>query len=83
MLIFYGKHKDRQDRIDMAISIMESFPPEQNKILAAWAENGVEASNALEGQGLIYLKKSYCDAKRCLSCSLGNSLISKSTNSLA
>lgn len=75
MLIFYGRHKDRQDRIDMALCIMESFPPEQNKILASWAEHGVEAANALEGQGLIYLKKYYCDQKRCLSCSLGNYLL--------
>jgi len=75
MLIFYGRHKDRQDRVDMALSIMESFPPEQNKILAAWEEHGLKAVNALEGQGLIYLKKGYCDEKRCLSCSFGNYLL--------
>jgi hypothetical protein len=82
MLIFYGRHKERQDRVELALSILESFPPELNKILAGWAENGIEATNALEGQGLIYLKKYYCDKKRCLSCSIGNYLLRKPASAL-
>ncbi|MEI6577056.1 MAG: DUF2851 family protein [Bacteroidota bacterium] len=77
MLIFYGKRKERQDRIDMALNIMESLPAEDNKILRAWADIGVTATNALEGQGLIYLKKCYCDLKKCLNCSIGIRILSQ------
>ena len=36
---------------------------------------GVKAKNAVESQGLIQLKTSYCDAKKCLNCNLGNKLL--------
>jgi len=36
---------------------------------------GLENRHAWDSQALIELKKAYCDARRCLECAAGNSLL--------
>ena len=61
-----------------AVEILESLNSEQNAIIRQWKACGIKVSNALESQGLIELKKEYCDKKRCLECRIGSKLIDSS-----
>lgn len=60
---------------EQLITIMESMNPEQNAILEKFKGAGITAENAFQGQSLLQLKKEYCDKGRCLSCSIGTSLL--------
>jgi len=46
-----------------------------NSITAGFQKLGIENRNAFDSQALIELKNEYCDKKRCLDCSVGNSLL--------
>ncbi|MCX6352067.1 MAG: DUF2851 family protein [Bacteroidetes bacterium] len=70
-LYTYGFVKDNQIYKEKALALLESLKPEQNNITKKWAGLGFENSNAQQSQGLLNLKKRYCDNKKCLSCSLG------------
>ena len=63
---------------DKAISLLESLKPENNKITRLWKENDILSNDALQSQGLIQLKKTYCDHNRCLQCKIGNHILNNS-----
>ncbi|WP_421943082.1 hypothetical protein [Pedobacter sp.] len=50
---------------------MESLAAEQNAITDKFNEAGVVIDNAFASQGILQLKKQYCDQKKCLSCGIG------------
>ncbi len=75
LIFFYGLKTKDQKYKDKAIYLLESIPPEQNKLTKKWKESNVIAKNAANSQALLYLKKNYCDVYRCLSCSIGNKIM--------
>lgn len=75
ILFLYGKSIDNEQYCDRAIEHLESLKPEKNKIITNYKSLGVNVSSAADSQGLLQLKKVYCDPKLCLSCSIGNELI--------
>ena len=70
-LFAYGKHSGTQFYISRAIKLLESLPPEQNAITDKFSQAGVLMYNAFTSQGILQLKKQYCDQKKCLSCGIG------------
>lgn len=70
-LFAYGKHTATQHYISRAIKLLESLPAEQNAITDKFYQAGVEMENAFASQGILQLKKQYCDKKKCLSCGIG------------
>ena len=70
-LFAYGKHTATQYFISRAIKLLESLPAEQNAITDKFTEAGVKMTNAFASQGILQLKKQYCDEKKCLSCGIG------------
>ncbi|WP_316831998.1 DUF2851 family protein [Pedobacter aquatilis] len=70
-LFAYGKHTASQFYINRAIKLLESLPPEENAIIDKFTDAGVKVKNAFSTQGILQLKKHYCDAKKCLSCGIG------------
>ena len=75
LLFLYGKSIADEQYRDRAIEHLEALKPEKNKIVSNYKELGVVVSSAADTQGLLQLKKAYCDPKLCLSCSIGNKLI--------
>jgi len=76
LIFFYGlKTGDIQFK-EKALSLLEEIPPEQNKVINKWKESNLLASNAANTQALLFLKKNYCDHYRCLSCAIGNKIMS-------
>jgi len=70
-LFSYGRHIGNPQIADRAILLLESIPAETNNIIERFKEIGIKPVNALRSQGLLQLKKSYCDQKKCLNCALG------------
>ncbi len=75
ILFLYGKSIADEQYCNRAIEHLESLKPEKNKIITNYKALGIKTSSAADSQGLLQLKKAYCDPKLCLSCSIGNKLI--------
>lgn len=60
---------------ETAVNILEDLAPEENQVVRLFGQYGVKAENALRSQGLIELKKSHCDLKKCLNCRLGQKIL--------
>lgn len=61
---------------EKAFRWLEGLKAERNHVLRAWAAWGVVAGDAAGSQGLLELKKEYCNARRCLECAIGRALLS-------
>lgn len=75
LLHLYGENMGKEELCHRAISFLEQLPAEKNAVVRRWAEAGVKPVNALESQGLLQLKKAFCDEKRCLECKVGLQII--------
>lgn len=64
----YNKDVSFQEK---AVSLLEQMPPESNQIIKKYNELGFKSQNAFDSQGLIGLKKDYCEQLRCLNCKVG------------
>ncbi len=74
-VFLYGQFHDNEKFKNAAIQMLENIPPEENHILKKWKTLHIVAENASESQALIELYNSYCQQKKCLSCSIGASLL--------
>lgn len=79
ILNIFGNFAQNSEYITAAVSILEDLPPESNKYVKRWVQQGVSPVNAYETQAIIQLSKEYCDAKesRCLNCYLFRQMIVK------
>ena len=75
VLFAYGVYIKDQHYKDKAIDWLVQLAPEANNITKQWKTLGVANNNALHSQGLIELKKNYCDVRRCLDCAVGNKIL--------
>lgn len=74
-LFAYGKYNAKEELCDRAVLLLESLQAEDNKIVRLYRARGVQVCNASDSQGLLQLKKSFCDKKNCLLCIIGMKLI--------
>jgi hypothetical protein len=77
VLFIYGKLQGKAVHCDKAIQFLEELSPEKNSLITSWNALGIKAESAADTQGLIQLKKKYCDAKRCLECGIGYAVMRK------
>jgi len=77
-LFAYGTHTGTQFYISSAIKLLESLPAEQNTITDKFTLAGVKLDHAFASQGVLQLKKQYCDEKKCLSCGIGIKILKQS-----
>lgn len=79
MVFTYGLvHEDEKIK-DKALVLLESMSAENNEIIRKFEKIGIQATNALQSQALLQLKKHFCSPKRCLECRIGH-IIFKSNN---
>ena len=66
-----------EDRFkEKALHLLEELPPEKNNIIDHWKILGPEPASAYQSQALLQLKNNYCNAKKCMSCAIGNAILS-------
>lgn len=76
-LFVYGIQKQDDSFKEKALELLESIGGENNNVIKKWNETGIKSNTAFHSQALLELKTSYCDAKRCLKCSIGNHLLKR------
>src|SRR5690606_36994208 len=74
VIFSYGKYMGIDGLQDQALEWLEQLKGEKNKITRKFNELTLSASSAADSQGLLQLKKEYCDQKRCLECGIGLSI---------
>lgn len=75
-LFFYGLEKDDPSFREKALGLLERIESENNVVIRNWKSHGMTGDHALHSQALLYLKKYYCDRKRCLDCRIGYAILS-------
>ena len=80
ILFAYAKFVKDDVIKERMINWLTQLEPENNYILTSWMKEGIENDNAFDSQGLLQLRKHYCDKKRCMECAIGNSIISSAKN---
>ena len=74
-LFAFGQYRADDSMVEKAIYFLESLSSERNSIIKEWKKYQVIPENAFQSQGLIQLKKHYCDQKRCLECAFGHKVL--------
>ncbi|MEE9440006.1 MAG: DUF2851 family protein [Saprospiraceae bacterium] len=77
ILFLYGKSIGQDKYCERAIAYLENLKSEKNAIVSKYKTLGISCKSAADSQALLQLKKQYCDKKKCLSCRIGNKIISK------
>ncbi|MBC9930389.1 DUF2851 family protein [Chitinophaga qingshengii] len=77
LLHLYGRCWHRPDYQELALTLLQELPPEDNHIIRAWEQLGVPAGQALGTQAMLELKQQYCEQKRCLECAVGTRILSQ------
>jgi hypothetical protein len=72
---FRLRERGMYEEANRVISIMEDMPPEENSEIREWKSLGIDPANAMETQALGFLRKEYCNKKRCLDCRIGYRLL--------
>ncbi len=75
LLSFYAKSVGEEKYIDQAIQLLTSLKPEKNFISKKYDSLGANLKTAYDSQAFIQLHNTYCQPKKCLSCSIGISII--------
>lgn len=78
LLFVYAAEHNQPQVQQKALEWLRQLPKENNRITRLWQNTQVPNNNALDSQALLYLKKQYCDVKRCLECAAGNALLKRS-----
>ena len=75
-LYSYGNHYKLPAYVNRSLELLEQLPVEHNYIVDDFKELGIKAKSAFESQGLVELRQSYCNHKKCLQCGIGNQILS-------
>jgi len=79
-LYAYGKFLNAEKYKLRAIDLLESIPAENNVIVREFAALGIPVVHAAASQGLLQLKKTACDRKKCVTCGIGAQILQKNSS---
>ncbi len=75
ILVAYGRRRSDPEMTEKPIELLMQLKGEENSIIHEWAKLGIHVENAASTQALLEMKINYCDAKKCLTCRIGNELL--------
>jgi hypothetical protein len=76
----YGRQYAESGMESKAIAWLEALPAESNQVIRGFEKMQLKPVNALQSQGIIELYKHYCHEHRCLTCMVGNKLLTFEPN---
>lgn len=62
--------------ISVIPELLQSFRPEDNKDVRLFASAGLQCRDAFDSQGLIQLRRNYCEKNKCIYCRFGHRMLS-------
>lgn len=71
----YGSFFRQQEHKEHALSLLQTVPPEKNQLVKKYRGYGLVLPSAFETQAVLELHRSFCQEKRCLSCTIGGSIV--------
>ena len=71
VLFAYGMRNHRPEYADKALALLESLPPENNRVVGLFRHAGFPVKHAADTQACLQLKRAYCERKNCLECRIG------------
>jgi len=71
VMFLYGKLQGKPTLKDHAVDLLQQLPAEENGIITQWRKCGWKIEDAGQTQGLLHLKKTYCEQRRCMHCAIG------------
>jgi hypothetical protein len=71
LMFIYGKMQGKPQMKERALALLRQLPGEANAIIRGWKQCGWKVEDAGQTQGLLHLKKRYCDERRCMHCAIG------------
>jgi hypothetical protein len=74
----YGKRMGDEAMMQSALGWLEELPPDTDQLTALFRRERFRIRHAADVQALHHLKVHYCDAKKCMSCSIGRQLLAGS-----
>ena len=74
----YGTFFREQPWKDHALSLWQALPPEKNQWVTKYRQYGYSLTSAFDTQAVLELHHSFCEPKRCLSCTVGGSIVKNS-----
>jgi len=77
VIFAYGMNRNEIKYKEIALKFLEDIPSENNSIIKKWESLNIKSDNAFRSQALLELMNQYCIEKKCLSCSIGNKLITR------
>ena len=71
----WGKYNGVNDKMETALSFLRLLPAEDNHLIKRWKDLGAVVHTSVDTQALMQLKLLHCAEKKCLTCNIGNRLI--------
>ena len=71
----YAQYHKQDELKEKAMQWLTQLIAEENSITKAWKNREVPNEHAADSQALIELRNSYCAARRCLECAVGNKVL--------
>jgi hypothetical protein len=81
LMFVYADDQHNERSKEKAIQWLQQMPKEKNNVTLQWEQAGATHQSAFDSQALLFLKKNYCAAKRCLHCAVGNNILKKQLTS--
>lgn len=78
LLVATGLARHDDTLIARAIDWLQQLPPENNRIVTAFATAGLRSRDAFTTQALIHVRRNYCEQRKCLYCRIGHRLLAAS-----
>lgn len=66
-----------KDIIDEVLQHYQSIDLEKNSTTEMFQKLQVPVKSSLDSQSVLFLKKNYCDLRRCLNCEIGIKLMNR------
>lgn len=77
MQYIYAQLQGNNNLLESSRALLSTTKSENNNIIKEWKSLGIKSHSADTSQALIELYDQYCAAKKCLQCSIGNSLMKR------
>ena len=75
VMFAYGMYRNEEKFKETALKFLENLSSENNSVIRKWESLGIKSGSAFRSQALLELMNEYCLEKKCLSCGIGNKLI--------
>lgn len=76
ILYAYGLRHSNTEITNRALQYLYNMRAENNAVLRLFDAAGIHNSNAADSQALLHTFKKYCSQRQCLSCQIGNRIVS-------